>query len=166
MSSCTNSRRVLVQRCPAVPTAPKVMAGMASFKSADLSTIMALLPPSSSSERPMRLATCTPTCLPTSQEPVKDTRLTRGSSTNFFASSLVASLNIRKTGGKPLPSSASLTIFCTATEHRGTLGDGFQIEALPAMAAINAFQLHTATGKLKAEIMPTTPSGCHCSYMR
>ena len=34
------------------------------------------------------------------------------------------------------------------------------------MAARNAFQDHTATGKLKAEITPTTPSGCHCSYMR
>ena len=36
----------------------------------------------------------------------------------------------------------------------------------PHTAASMAFQLHTATGKLKAEIMPTMPSGWYCSYMR
>jgi len=29
-----------------------------------------------------------------------------------------------------------------------------------------AFQLHTATGKLKAEMIPTTPRGCQVSIMR
>src|SRR5437764_268289 len=38
--------------------------------------------------------------------------------------------------------------------------------ALPRMAARQAFQDHTATGKLRAEMTPTTPSGCHCSDMR
>ena len=38
--------------------------------------------------------------------------------------------------------------------------------ALPLIAARKAFHDHTATGKLKADITPTTPSGCHCSYMR
>src|SRR6056297_3386201 len=33
MDSCRNSRRVDVQRWPAVPTAPNTMAGMASFRS-------------------------------------------------------------------------------------------------------------------------------------
>ena len=28
-----------------------------------------------------------------------------------------------------------------------------------------AFQLQTATGKLKAEMIPTIPIGCHCSYI-
>jgi hypothetical protein len=43
---------------------------------------------------------------------------------------------------------------------------GFQMLTFPQTAAIMAFQLQTATGKLKAEIMPTAPIGCHCSYMR
>ena len=34
------------------------------------------------------------------------------------------------------------------------------------MAARNAFHDQTATGKLKALMTPTTPSGCHCSNMR
>ncbi len=48
----------------------------------------------------------------------------------------------------------------------GVLGEGFHTEALPQMAARKEFQAHTATGKLNAEMIPTTPSGCHCSYMR
>jgi len=39
---------------------------------------------------------------------------------------------------------------------------GFQITVSPQTIARSAFQLHTATGKLKALMMPTTPSGCHC----
>jgi len=55
---------------------------------------------------------------------------------------------------------------CTAREHSAVLGEGFHTVALPLIAARNAFQDHTATGKLNADITPTTPSGCHCSYMR
>src|ERR1019366_7608108 len=54
----------------------------------------------------------------------------------------------------------------TRGAHSAVFGEGFHTVALPAMAARKAFQDHTATGKLKAEITPTTPSGCHCSYMR
>ena len=45
-------------------------------------------------------------------------------------------------------------------------GDGFQMVTSPQTAARKAFQLHTATGKLKALMTPTMPIGCHCSYMR
>ena len=48
----------------------------------------------------------------------------------------------------------------------GVLSDGFHTTQSPHTAAIIAFQDHTATGKLNALITPTTPSGCHCSYMR
>ena len=54
---CTSTRRVVVQRWPAVPTAPNTMAGTASFRSAVSSTMMALLPPSSSRLLPSRRAT-------------------------------------------------------------------------------------------------------------
>ena len=50
--------------------------------------------------------------------------------------------------------------------QRTVFGEGFHTVALPQMAERNAFQDHTATGKLNAEMTPTTPSGCHCSYMR
>ena len=57
-------------------------------------------------------------------------------------------------------------IFCTAMAQRAVLCDGFQMLTLPQIAAMQAFQAYTATGKLKAEIVPIRPSGCHCSYMR
>ena len=40
-----------------------------------------------------------------------------------------------------------------------------EIVVFPQIAARNAFQLHTATGKLNAVITPTIPNGCHCSYI-
>src|SRR5579875_2205052 len=52
-----------------------------------------------------------------------------------------------------------------AIADSGVFGDGFQMQTLPHTAATNAFQLHTATGKLKALMMPTRPSGCHCLYI-
>ena len=55
---------------------------------------------------------------------------------------------------------------CTASAVRGVFGDGFHTLMLPQMAPRNEFHAHTATGKLNAEMMPTIPSGCHCSYMR
>ena len=48
----------------------------------------------------------------------------------------------------------------------GVWCDGFQIIESPQTAATIAFQAQTATGKLKAVMMPTGPSGCHCSYIR
>ena len=62
--------------------------------------------------------------------------------------------------------SAALQIFIEAIADSGVFGDGFQSVMSPQMAAMKLFQAHTATGKLKAEITPTMPIGCHCSYMR
>ncbi|SVD43816.1 uncharacterized protein METZ01_LOCUS396670, partial [marine metagenome] len=44
-----------------------------------------------------------------------------------------------------------------AIAQSGVDDDGFQIVVFPQMAAMNAFQLQTATGKLKALITPTGP---------
>src|SRR5947208_2583039 len=49
---------------------------------------------------------------------------------------------------------------------RGVFSDGFQTRVSPQTSASMAFQAHTATGKLKAVMMPIAPSGCHCSIMR
>ena len=51
-------------------------------------------------------------------------------------------------------------------EIRGVEREGFQIMVSPQMAAIMLFHAQTATGKLKAVMMPIVPRGCHCSYMR
>ena len=80
-AECTNTRRVVVQRWPAVPTAPNTMAGTARSRFAVSSTMMALLPPSSSRLLPRRAATRSPTLRPTAVEPVKETSATRRSST-------------------------------------------------------------------------------------
>jgi hypothetical protein len=53
-----------------------------------------------------------------------------------------------------------------ATADRGVFSDGFHTTELPHTSASMAFQDHTATGKLNAEMTPTTPSGCHVSIMR
>src|SRR3546814_15275904 len=81
-------------------------------------------------------------------------------------SSVPASLNRKKMSGKPPFFSASLQIFIEAIADSGVLGEGFQMQMSPQAAATNAFQAQTATGKLNAEMIPTRPSGCHCSYMR
>ena len=57
------------------------------------------------------------------------------------------------------------TICCTAFPQIGVFSLGFQTVTFPQTHANAAFQLHTATGKLNAEIIPTIPIGCHCSYI-
>ena len=48
----------------------------------------------------------------------------------------------------------------------GVFSDGFHTIGSPHTRPIIAFQAHTATGKLNAEITPTGPSGCHYSVSR
>src|SRR5690606_25794116 len=57
-------------------------------------------------------------------------------------------------------------IFWHAIPHNGVFSLGFQTQTSPQTHASIAFQLHTATGKLNADIIPTTPTGWYCSYMR
>ena len=52
-----------------------------------------------------------------------------------------------------------------ATAHNGAFSLPFQTTVLPQTTANAKFQAQTATGKLNAEITPTTPSGCHCSII-
>ena len=69
-------------------------------------------------------------------------------------------------GSYPFARATSAAMRVQAIAVSGVWLDGFHSVASPHTAAMAAFQLHTATGKLKAEITPTTPSGCHCSNMR
>ena len=66
--------------------------------------------------------------------------------------------------GRPSP---ALTIVLHGDGgQRRRLGDGFQTIVSPQTAASAAFHAQTATGKLNAVMMPTGPSGCHCSNIR
>ena len=60
----------------------------------------------------------------------------------------------------------AMKMACVAIAVRGVFSDGFHTIAFPHTRARAEFQLHTATGKLKALITPTTPNGCHCSCRR
>jgi hypothetical protein len=75
---------VLVQRWPAVPQAPKAMPRSASARSALGATTIALLPPSSSRQRPKRAATRGASARPMRVEPVADTSATRASSASAW----------------------------------------------------------------------------------
>ena len=126
---------------------------------------MQLFPPNSSITLPKRLETFSLTCRPTFVEPVNET-------SEIFLSFIISSpivspgpITVLKILGALNLVKTSLHIFCTAIAQRGVDGDGFQIVVFPQIAAINAFQLQTATGKLNALITPTIPSGCHCSYI-
>ena len=161
----TRSRRVEVQRCPAVPTAPKSTARTARSRSASSRTMTALLPPSSKSERPIRRATASPTARPIRQLPVAETSGRRASFAIRAPSSAPPTAS-ENSGGCPARRQASAAIRVTATALSGVSSDGFHTTVSPHVTAMRAFQAHTATGKLNAVITPTGPSGCHCSSMR
>ena len=53
-----------------------------------------------------------------------------------------------------------------ASADSGASSDGFQTTGSPQTRASAVFHDQTATGKLKALITPTTPSGCQVSMSR
>ena len=135
--------------------------------SADGATITALLPPSSSSERPNRAATDCATARPIGTEPVAETSGTSGEAAKACPTSRPPSTRLLTPAGTSDISAATCsTIAWQASAESGVFSDGFQISESPQTRASMAFQAHTATGKLKAEIMPTGPNGCHCSVSR
>ena len=84
---CAITRRIVVHRCPAVPAAEKTMPRVVRSRSALGLTIAALLPPSSSSDRPNRSATRGPTARPIRVEPVALSSATPGWSTRAWPTS-------------------------------------------------------------------------------
>ena len=71
-----------------------------------------------------------------------------------------------KTPSASVPRVTSWKICWDAIEISGVRLDGFQSTASPQTRASAQPHPGTATGKLKAEMIPTTPSGCHCSVSR
>ncbi len=156
-----------MQRWPAVPTAAKVTPRSARSRSADGHTIEALLPPSSRMARAKRWANRGPTARPMAVDPVAETSGTRASSTRISPTSRPPIRTVeRSAGASPNLAAARWTRACTARAVSGVFSEGFQITGLPHTSASAAFHAHTATGKLKAAMMPTGPSGCHCSIIR
>ena len=127
--------------------------------------MIALLPAHSSSDLPKRAATVVAMSRPTADDPVNETSAIRGSATSARVPALSAMASV-KIGGSDSSAIMRFASACTASAVSGVLGEGFHTVALPQIAASIAFHAQTATGKLNAEITPTTPNGCHCSYIR
>ncbi len=117
--------------------------------------------------RPKRAAMRGATARPMRVDPVALTSRTRRSSTS--ASPISASPTMTAeipcgASGSPAITRSSSAWHASAVS--GVFSDGFQTMLLPQTSARAAFHAQTATGKLKALIMPTTPSGCHISIIR
>ena len=157
----------MVQRWPAVPTALNKMARVANSTSALGAKIIALLPPNSKIERPKRAATFVPTSRPMRVLPVALTKGTRASFTKASPVSRSPMIKVERFAGASLPKRA--TAFSNkawqAMAVNGVFSEGFHTIELPHTNAKAAFHDHTATGKLKALMMPTGPTGCHVSRM-
>src|ERR1700746_835087 len=161
------TRRVEVQRWPAVPTAPKKIDCTAMSRSALGVTISALLPPSSRIVRPSRPLTALATLNPILVEPVADNNGILGSSANFWPTVFRSPTSrVKIAGSAPVSRQTRSAILVTAIAVSGVFSDGFQTVASPHTAASAAFHDQTAHGKLNAVITATTPSGCHCSIKR
>ena len=162
------SRRRVVQRCPEVPRAENTMARTARSRSAVGLTIMALLPPSSRMLRPNRDATRGPTMRPIRVEPVAETIGTSRESTSASPIAAPPMTHCTRPSGASLPKrlSARSTIRIVASAVSGVFSEGFQMTGSPQTSASAAFQHHTATGKLNAEITAQGPIGCQVSIIR
>ena len=111
----------------------------------------------------MRGASSLPICV----EPVAETSGIRGSSASWTARSAPPiTSSASPSGTPPKRSAARSNSDMHASAVSGVRSEGFQITGSPQTKASAAFQLQTATGKLKALITATGPSGCHVSVRR
>src|SRR2546430_13513190 len=159
-------RRVLVHLCPAVPTAPNRLPRRAMSRSACSETMIALLPPSSSKALPSLAPTASPTALPMRVEPVAEINGMRLSFAVHSPTFLPPTTRLLTPSGTLFLLKTSDTMFWQAKAQSGVFSEGFHTHTSPQTQASILFQLQTATGKLKAEMIPTIPRGCHCSYIR
>ncbi len=163
---CAMTRRMLVQRCPAVPAAAKTIPRTARSRSALGATMAALLPPSSRRVLPKRAATRGPISAPMRSDPVALTSATRGSSSSGAALSRSVMTTWCTAAGNPASAMARSRIAEHASDVSGVSSDGFQMTVSPQTRATAVFQAQTAAGKLNAEMTATTPRGCHVSISR
>ena len=138
----------------------------ARSRSALALTTAALLPPSSSSERPNRSATRGPTARPIRVEPVALTSATPGWSTSACPTSAPPTRTWTRSAGAPTSAIARASSAWQASDVSGVSSDGFHTTVSPQTRATAVFHDQTAAGKLKALMTPTTPSGCQVSISR
>src|SRR6187397_2034704 len=155
-----------VHLCPAVPTAPNKAPRIDISISASFEIIIALLPPSSSNALPNLAPTAAPTAFPILVEPVADNRGILASFAIHSPTSRPPMIKEETPSGTLFFANTSEIICWHAIPHKGVFSDGFHTQTSPQTNASILFQLQTATGKLNAEMIPTIPNGCHCSYMR
>ena len=127
--------------------------------------MMALFPPNSRIVLPNLSATVFDTWRPIRVDPVKETIGTRLSLFNKSPEAFPIT-RFETPSGILLFFNTSRMMFWQAIAQSGVFEDGFQIQTSPQTHAIMEFHDQTATGKLNAEMIPTIPSGCHCSYIR
>ena len=129
----------------------------------------ALLPPSSRMARAKRRASRSPTTRPMRVEPVAETTGTRGSSTSASPTSrppISDAVRDRPARRRRICAPRDGTAPAVASAVSGVFSDGFQTTGSPQTSASAAFHDQTATGKLKAEMTPTTPIGRQVSIRR
>ncbi|SHT56033.1 Uncharacterised protein [Mycobacteroides abscessus subsp. abscessus] len=90
----------------------------------------------------------------------------RGSSTSCSPTSRPPWINRLTCGGAPTSAAARSKSAWQATAVNGVSSEGFHTTVSPQTRAIAVFHDQTATGKLNAEMTPTTPSGCQDSMRR
>ena len=136
-------------------------------RSADGATIAALLPPSSSSDRPNRAATRGPTSRPIRVDPVRRQQRDGRVLDQRQPDRGVAEHDLDDVGGearlveRPRQQRAGRPARTAAPAPTASTRP-----VSPQTRAMAVFHDHTATGKLKAEMTPTTPSGCQVSISR
>src|SRR5687767_425034 len=140
------SRRVVVQRWPAVPTAPKTAPRIAILRSASLEMMIALFPPSSSKARPSLAPRAAPTALPMRVDPVAETSGILVSAAIHPPVSRPPVTRQETPSGTLLDLKTSATICWQAIPQSGVFSDGFQTHTFPQTQLNIAFQLQTATG--------------------
>ena len=105
--------------------------------------------------------------LPMAVEPVAETSGSRASAASCRARSAPPiTTSSRPSGASPKAAAARRKSDWQASAVSGVRSLGFQMTGSPHTSASAEFQLQTATGKLKAVITATGPSGCQVSSMR
>ena len=167
-SSWTNSRRSVVQRWPAVPIAAKAIARSARSRSArrrdDHRIVAAELEQAAAEARGDARAERAAHPRRAGRRDQRHARIV-GQRLADLAAALDDLEQARRRVAEPL-GGAREQRRARAAAQSGVFSDGFQTTLSPQTKARQAFQAQTATGKLKAEITPTTPSGCQVSIIR
>ncbi len=151
---CTSSRDPATQDWPAPAKIACCAPCTAAAKSASSNTMLADLPPSSSTQGMVRAAQAAATAAPAGGPPTKVTRATSGAASSAAP---VPCPGPQTTCTRPRGSPASMHSSPRASEVSGVNSDGFSTTALPAARAGNTFQPAVNSGAFHGVTASTTP---------